>query len=58
MIDTQHPRPSSPVPPQHVNVGGWEVERSDGSVVYRGRDITLAEEIYHALPAGAHIHRA
>jgi hypothetical protein len=37
---------------------GWEVDAADGSVVYLGTDITLADEIYRGLPPGAHLFRA
>ncbi len=33
----------------------WEVDYPDGSVLYRGLDIELAEELYHSAPLGAHL---
>lgn len=33
----------------------WEVDYPDGSPLYRGRDIELAEELYYAAPAGSHL---
>jgi hypothetical protein len=33
----------------------WEVDYPDGSVVYRGRDIELAEELYYLAPPGSHL---
>lgn len=36
----------------------WEVDNPDGSVLYRGRDIELAEELYYAAPTGSHLVRA
>ena len=35
---------------------GWEVDAPDGTVVYLGRDLSLAEEIYYRMPLGAHLH--
>jgi len=35
----------------------WEVDAPDGSVLYLGCDLTLADEIYNGLPDGAHLHR-
>jgi hypothetical protein len=37
---------------------GWEVDAPDGTVLYLGFDLTLADEIYNGLPGGAHLHRA
>jgi hypothetical protein len=37
---------------------GWEVDAPDGTVLYLGFDVTLADEIYNGLPRGAHLHRA
>jgi hypothetical protein len=36
---------------------GWEVDAPDGTVLYLGSDLTLADEIYNGLPGGAHLHR-
>jgi hypothetical protein len=33
----------------------WEVDYPDGSVLYRGTDIELAEELYYAAPTGSHL---
>ena len=36
-------------------VRAWEVDYPDGSVLYRGRDIELAENLYYSAPAGSHL---
>jgi hypothetical protein len=56
MIATQHPQPTAPES-QTNQQEGWEVDEPDGTHDYRGYDLTLADELYHLLPQGAHIHR-
>jgi hypothetical protein len=41
-----------------IRESGWEVDAPDGTVLYLGFDLTLADEIYNGLPGGAHLHRA
>ena len=43
---------------EEIDEPGWEVDGPDGSVIYLGRDLTLADELYNCMPAGSRLHPA
>jgi hypothetical protein len=43
---------------EDVEEPGWEVDGPDGAVIYLGRDLTLADELYNCLPPGSRLHPA
>jgi hypothetical protein len=46
------PVPDGEHGPDPAGVSAWEVVDASGQVVYRGRDLGLADEIYLASPGG------